>query len=426
MKEGDATLALHRMVRLSDLKPNPFRDMTEFPIHEDKVEALIGSINKDGYWNNIEARPAADGIGYEIAYGHHRVEALRRVFGPDAEVAVMVEDFTNDAMIRRMANENLTDWASPNAEREAVRAVVRAFANGEVTLDQPDPKTSKTHLRIAPSFAKVDAPKDLSEHAYTADTLASYLGQGWEASECFKVRSALGQLEELERGAVSESDLRGKSRFNQAEIVAAARRAEARASMIPALPKEERVAVAREVSEALARKMEAKEASYKGRVTVPPVIDPTTKQVVEKSYVKIVPTHEEATDAAIKEALAKRGFATGPGSRKKEAPPSDLARSLYSEIDSFFTEKITRFGVEYDGRGSILDAIATYRDDPSLKGIALPWADQIADRLDDLADDAAKYAALLRAGKGTALPVGTIVNPTTQPVVIDGSSTEVN
>jgi ParB-like chromosome segregation protein Spo0J len=62
---------------IKSIKPNPFRDPANFPIQAEKIEALRESIHATEYWGNILAR-LVDG-GAELAYGHHRIEALRQV-----------------------------------------------------------------------------------------------------------------------------------------------------------------------------------------------------------------------------------------------------------------------------------------------------------------------------------------------------------
>ena len=58
-----------------------------------------------------------------------------------------------------------------------MRAIVEAFGGGEIELSKPNGKTSQSHLRYAPSF-QTDARESLTEHPYTVDTLAEFLGAG--------------------------------------------------------------------------------------------------------------------------------------------------------------------------------------------------------------------------------------------------------
>ena len=97
-------------VKIQYLLPNPFRNVEEYPINKDKVEQLKISIKETGFWENILCRKKeryhADNKYYEIAYGHHRLEALRQLYNDDKEIDVVVQDLTDEMMLRIMANEN--------------------------------------------------------------------------------------------------------------------------------------------------------------------------------------------------------------------------------------------------------------------------------------------------------------------------------
>jgi len=51
-------LNLYKMkVKINQLNPNPYRDMENYPINREKVEALKASMEQTGFWDNILARP---------------------------------------------------------------------------------------------------------------------------------------------------------------------------------------------------------------------------------------------------------------------------------------------------------------------------------------------------------------------------------
>jgi len=68
-------------IKLKDLKPNPFRNFEQYPINQDKVKQLQTSIKETEFWANILCREKNGDI--EIAYGHHRLTALRNLYSPD-------------------------------------------------------------------------------------------------------------------------------------------------------------------------------------------------------------------------------------------------------------------------------------------------------------------------------------------------------
>jgi ParB-like chromosome segregation protein Spo0J len=95
-------------VALSALKPNPHRALESYPFIPRKVESLIRSINDVGMWESIIARPSGD--GYQIAFGHHRVEAARQA--GIKTVPVIVKDLTDEQMLQYMGRENGEDYST--------------------------------------------------------------------------------------------------------------------------------------------------------------------------------------------------------------------------------------------------------------------------------------------------------------------------
>jgi ParB/RepB/Spo0J family partition protein len=107
-------------VKVKDLKPNPFRHLESYPIDQAKVAQLSKSIKKTGFWDNIIARKKDGEI--QIAYGHHRLEALKKA--GETEVDIPVKDLDDETMIRIMADENDDVYAmTPAVLNETVRTV---------------------------------------------------------------------------------------------------------------------------------------------------------------------------------------------------------------------------------------------------------------------------------------------------------------
>lgn len=97
-------------IQIKDLKPNPFRDMKNYPIDSKKISSLTNSINQTGFWDNILGRK---NNGYvEIAYGHHRLVVLKKIKKPNDYVDIPVKDLDDSTMIKIMANENMYAWGT--------------------------------------------------------------------------------------------------------------------------------------------------------------------------------------------------------------------------------------------------------------------------------------------------------------------------
>lgn len=192
---------MQKQYRVGDIRPNPFRDIANYPYVEDKIEALRASYRNTSVWPTIVAR-FRDGAP-ELAFGHHRVEAARQEFGDDGRIPLNIEDLDDAAMLKMMANENMTEYvAAASVTQETVRQVVLAYGEGRIELETPHDKTSASQLRYAPSFL-MDARRPDAAHPYNAMTVAAFLGWGET-----KVKEAVGALEEVERGTFQAADFR--------------------------------------------------------------------------------------------------------------------------------------------------------------------------------------------------------------------------
>ena len=90
------------------LDPNPHRRIYDYPFVPAKIEVLRRSIKDVGLWEGVIARPK--GNRYEIAFGHHRIEAAKLELGEVADVTIVVRDLTNEEMLKFMGRENGEDY----------------------------------------------------------------------------------------------------------------------------------------------------------------------------------------------------------------------------------------------------------------------------------------------------------------------------
>lgn len=134
-----------QLIAVRDLLPNPFRNIARYEIHEEKVEQLIASFNSTGVWPTIVARPGAKNGCAEIAFGHHRREALRRRHKEDLnhKVNVNVVPLSDEEMLKMMAAENQEEFHSSFfVTIETVEAVINAAAEGKIAFDDDSGKTA--------------------------------------------------------------------------------------------------------------------------------------------------------------------------------------------------------------------------------------------------------------------------------------------
>lgn len=116
-------------IPLQDLHPNPYRDFDLHPIDQAQVERLKASLDADGFWASVVARPIPQGgvgDGYQIAFGHHRIEAARALGLVSAPIEVRA--LSDWQMARMLASENATQRGSTAAAcLDAVAAISRVL-----------------------------------------------------------------------------------------------------------------------------------------------------------------------------------------------------------------------------------------------------------------------------------------------------------
>ena len=182
-------------IKVKDLRPNPYRDLEKYEIDSCKVDALVTSIEETSFWDNIVVRKAGD--VYQIAYGHSRLEAIKKV--GLKEVDVPVRELDDAMMIKIMANENLDEWKlDPVVINESVR-VARDFLWGEFKKakelkDLPEPLL---RLKVAKSGVIKKLPNDRYQQLRSSgpgqSIIQSFLGGNWKT---WMVSEALLQLRE--------------------------------------------------------------------------------------------------------------------------------------------------------------------------------------------------------------------------------------
>ena len=112
------------------LKPNPFRNFDVDPIDKENVKQLTASIKDDGFWGGVVVRKH-DGE-YQIACGHHRVQAAIKAGMSEADIYVLPKEHCDDqTMVRVYARENATQRGNTaTAATGTVAAAIQAIAEG--------------------------------------------------------------------------------------------------------------------------------------------------------------------------------------------------------------------------------------------------------------------------------------------------------
>ena len=199
-------------LKLKDVLINPNRDLVRNPFNEEKLAKLTASINKTGFWDNVVVRKNKAGK-YEMAYGHHRVEAAKRAGVEEADF--IVKNFSDTEMIKVMKDENDEAYGFSAASLlESVRAVVNALAEGRIAPFEISKDTKKSSIRYAPSFIPGgDDGRSPTIVAYTATFIAEFLGETVDRGGTLRANEAivttLNALALIETQELSEASLKG-------------------------------------------------------------------------------------------------------------------------------------------------------------------------------------------------------------------------
>jgi hypothetical protein len=198
-------------VQIKDLRPNPYRDMKRYPIDKDKIQSLVSSMEQTGFWDNILGRKV-EGI-IQIAYGHHRLEALKQIKSLEDFVDIPVKDLDDSTMIQIMANENMEQWESNSSVIIETVKVARDFLNAELGKYETweEFKTNKNNSLnyLQTLIMESEYPERTFQISKSKGvgqtTILNFLGKNWKQSN---IQSALNTLdsEEVEREAVEKFD----------------------------------------------------------------------------------------------------------------------------------------------------------------------------------------------------------------------------
>ena len=188
-------------LQIKQINPNPYRDMENYPINREKVEALKASIEQTGFWDNILARPKKgkkfklpiDGIGelviygepiVELAYGHHRLTALREVLKPEDTIDIPVKDLDDSTMIKIMANENMDEWKTETIVIDETVRVAKKFLN-----EHPEYMPEKPKKYNSPQLG-------VAEKGYQDNPLAFQIAKflNWNETRVYHSLQRLGMV----------------------------------------------------------------------------------------------------------------------------------------------------------------------------------------------------------------------------------------
>lgn len=216
-------------INIEFIKNNPNRRMDLFKIDPVKVKGLVESINQTGFWDNIMVRPfdntLADGTAvmnhtemtaaladgrvnfsaqvFELAYGHHRLEALKEA--GIKEIDVPVKYISDEHMMRIMALENKEGWGAVLISNlETVRQAkeflekflkdFRDWADYTSTLEDPERDAIMPKRRF----------QDAKANGVGYRAVADFLGESWNATD---VRIPMAVFKAIDKGYFTQEQI---------------------------------------------------------------------------------------------------------------------------------------------------------------------------------------------------------------------------
>jgi hypothetical protein len=242
-------------IALELIHDNPFRSFELHPIDDAQVERLMASIDKDGFWASVVARKANG--GYQIAFGHHRIDAARKLGRP--EVPIEVRDLSDRQMVRMLASENATQRGSTSAAcLDAVQAISRVLAYDLLRWDEA--KFSRFHensgIKYSECRGRLEAGSGIGEPCIFAFAPKGAFSHG-------EVQGALATLKQSGRMAaiVAEASAQAATELRAEQEAAEQALAEAQRKQMEAKTRAAREAAAKETKQAKKVETKAKKAT---------------------------------------------------------------------------------------------------------------------------------------------------------------------
>ena len=126
-------------IRLSELKPNPFKkEINKGRMNKEIVEKIKSNIKELGLMGSLPVFQKDE--KYFLVAGHHRVQALKETFGNNFEVEVTLHNYSKENLLRGMVVENLTQRVDELMEvgdnLNAIRNWLKANSTVETVRDK--------------------------------------------------------------------------------------------------------------------------------------------------------------------------------------------------------------------------------------------------------------------------------------------------
>lgn len=210
-------------VPISLIEDNPHRNLNLNKLNQSKVNELIESYEKTGYWNNTMCRPKDNKIPalgddfteqqfleymasfngnpidfiVQMSYGRHRIEALRQMkesikHKSIENIRMEMKFMSNEKMLQVQVHENRSEWGhgmatgieSISQVHDTIKAQLDEFALDE--FDDYKEKYPYGYFATSKSFADAKGAKGIG-----FDTIQKFLGGKWKENDVYGPLNAI-------------------------------------------------------------------------------------------------------------------------------------------------------------------------------------------------------------------------------------------
>jgi len=116
-------------IKLKQLNNNPYKKwISEGKLNQEQIDRLKGSIKELGHMGSIPVTKKNNKY-YQVSH-HHRVEALKQLYGNDFLIEVEIKDYNDSQLFRGMVVENLTQRKGEFREEIQNLVAIREYLRG--------------------------------------------------------------------------------------------------------------------------------------------------------------------------------------------------------------------------------------------------------------------------------------------------------
>jgi len=188
-------------IKVTDLEPNPYRDIKNYPFDEQRIKDLMDAIDNSFFWPHLIGRRHKGKV--QIAFGHHRIEAAKRLKIKEIEMTIM--PLTDGQMIQYMAQENIGN----NTDAQIVNSTVWAAKKYWDDLIAKYPKYEdilEAEICLQNIFTNAHAYKNVRREGGIGKYTLMKILPSWYTQ--YKIETALGVLKAIKSKTVSREALK--------------------------------------------------------------------------------------------------------------------------------------------------------------------------------------------------------------------------